>query len=299
MRGAGLPARAGDDEHATVVALVGIGRARRHVRAHRVRGQERDPRAVDLRRSSRAGCRCPRSRALPSARRRAAAPAAVSARRASRSSSLESRVQSVLAGRPRGRSADRSTPRVSRPIHVFDDRCRQAGRAASRARCRTARPRSDRNRGRGRRSRPRAVIVDLGDLDAERARLVEVGARVVPHVGRAADEPDAGPSRHARAAAARRRTRRRRCCLCRTGPRRASPPGPGTRPPSRRRPARPALSIRTRDGMPISSMVRRSASRIWPLFRTRMTTAPASRMRSSVRRLAQSRGAHRITVAHS
>ena len=50
MRGAGLAARAGDDQHAAVVALVAVGRARRDQLAHRRARQQLDARAVERRR---------------------------------------------------------------------------------------------------------------------------------------------------------------------------------------------------------------------------------------------------------
>src|SRR5262249_17590194 len=40
---------------------------------------------------------------------------------------------------------------------------------------------------------------------------------------------------------------------------------------------RPAFSIRTSDGMPMSSIVRRSASRIWAVFSTRMRSMAPGR----------------------
>ena len=74
-------------------------------------------------------------------------------------------------------------------------------------------------------------------------------------------------------ASGRRRSRRRRCCRGRTGCRPGGRRGRREWPPSPRRPGVPAFSMSTSDGMPTSSIVRRSASRIWAAVSTRILRA--------------------------
>ena len=210
-----------------------------------------------------------------SASRPAAARAAASARPASPSSSASIAVADrlVRVGRQPGRQVDRRRPacrcrsRRRRPSRAcpssgafspvpkiastIEVHCEISEKCSSHACCRRSRRPS-------RPSRPRI------------SRLMRASPR---DVGDAADQEHRDVDAALRAACARRRSRRRRCCRGRTARR------PGARAGRRERASiaattwRPAFSISTSDGMPISSIVRRSASRICAAFSTRIVTS--------------------------
>ena len=119
---------------------------------------------------------------------------------------------------------------------------------------------------------PRGRVARSRRRRRPRSRSTSRFARASPFdVGRRADEVHADVDVAARAACARRRSRRRRCCRARRARRRASTASAVERAtPSPRRPAgRRSPSARS-TAMPMSSIVRRSASRICSALSTRM-----------------------------
>ena len=278
MRGAGLAARAGDDQHAAVVALVRVRRARLDQRAHVLARQQLEPRPVelidDVRRNADVGDHDVARRPA----RPAAAPAAASARPS----------VTVMSA-----SNDRRSGRVSadRPDGKIDRHDRDAGEALMSATTVSSRPASARLEA-GAEDRVDDQIVGrvisdacsshallVGDFDdgqPEPAEDFEIDARVAVDVGSGADDET--------------ETSTPRCCSVRATTKPSppllpvphstddaavgevvdratrSPPPPG----GRRSPSAPATA------MPMSSIVWRSASRICAAFRTRIGRMGAS-----------------------
>ena len=172
-------------------------------------------------------------------------------------------------GRETGRQIDRDD-RHAELVDVGDDRLEQAGQPAAEP---GAEHRVDDDVALGDFGEVQLPLLRVGDLDdrhADAAEHLEVDARVALHVGDAAEQEDRSPRRRAAPACARPRSRRRRCCRGRTARRPGWSRASSNAASIAATVCRPAFSISTIDGRPMSSIVRRSASRICSVFSTRI-----------------------------
>ena len=176
--------------------------------------------------------------------------------------SIESPIVSWRVGRKPGRQVDRRRPESPDAVDVGDHRFHQPGQRRVQA---GAEDRVDDQRAvadLGEVQLPRLAVGDLDDGDAEPAEDLEVDPRVAAHVGDAADEEH----RHVDAALHQRPRDHEAVAAVVAAPAqhgdlpidadRCGPPRSPRRPGGRRSPSARAT------GMPISSIVRRSASRI-------------------------------------
>ena len=204
----------------------------------------------------------------------AAARAAASAPRASPSARLDARADRPRGCRPTARSADRWT-RPARP-RPFTSATTVSSRPVSGALspvpkiASTMRSQSSQL---GRSAAPSSSPAISTTGRPEAPEDLEVDARVAPHVGERRRARTRRRRRRAAAACARRRSRRRRCCRGPPAPprgveaRSSKAASMAPRPGGRRSPSARATE------MPISSIVRRSASRIWSAFSTLMVVS--------------------------
>ena len=178
-RGAGLAARPRDHEHAAEVALVRVRRARLDQRTHLLAGQQFEARTLELIDHSRRECRCRRSRPRRRAFRRAAGPAAASARASVTviAASMHSPIRSQVSALHAARQIDRDDRHAGR-VHVGDDGLEHAGSGAFSPVPKIASTISSCTGDLGEVQLPRLLVGDLDDGSAEPAEDFEVEARI-------------------------------------------------------------------------------------------------------------------------
>ena len=174
----------------------------------------------------------------------------------------------VSAETPEGRSMDTTGRPV--PVDVGDDRLEKPRERSRQARADEGVDDEVTHGHLWTVSLPRRRVRNLFHRHAKPSHDVKVCARIPMNISHPTGQEDGPPRGRVAPSRVPPRTRRRRCCRARRAPPRATTQGLHMMPRSRRRLAAPRSPWSTMDGMPISSIVRRSAARICAASSTRM-----------------------------